>query len=214
MILAGFGAFGSVVGRFLLANGVATTVLDIDSDQVDLMRRLGIKAVLRRRVARGPAALRGRRERAGADRLGRRSLENTVAMIRTARRSTFPNLRILARASTRVDAYEVLEAGADASTARRSTRRCGRAWMRCASSASAPIRRIAPRSGSAATTRTRGVSSTSVRRDDATFESRARESVRVLERLLRTEFHTPPQTDEGAWATEALRRDQGGETQS
>jgi len=43
VILAGFGAFGTIVGRFLVANGVRTTILDTDPDHVDLLRRLGIK---------------------------------------------------------------------------------------------------------------------------------------------------------------------------
>ena len=43
VIIAGFGNFGSVVGRLLRANGIATTVLDVDSDRVDLLRRLGLR---------------------------------------------------------------------------------------------------------------------------------------------------------------------------
>ena len=43
VIIAGFGRFGTIVGRLLRANGVGTTVLDVDSDQVDLLRKLGLK---------------------------------------------------------------------------------------------------------------------------------------------------------------------------
>lgn len=43
MIIAGFGGFGSTVGRLLKASGVPTTVLEYDSDRVDLLRRLGLK---------------------------------------------------------------------------------------------------------------------------------------------------------------------------
>jgi CPA2 family monovalent cation:H+ antiporter-2 len=43
VILAGFGHFGSTIGRFLLANGVEVTILDSDSDQVDLLRKMGFK---------------------------------------------------------------------------------------------------------------------------------------------------------------------------
>lgn len=43
VILAGFGHFGSTIGRFLLANGVEATILDSDSEQVDLLRRMGFK---------------------------------------------------------------------------------------------------------------------------------------------------------------------------
>ncbi|HEX9660173.1 MAG TPA: monovalent cation:proton antiporter-2 (CPA2) family protein, partial [Rhodothermales bacterium] len=42
VLVAGFGGFGSTLGRFLRANGVAATVLDLDSDRVDLLRKLGL----------------------------------------------------------------------------------------------------------------------------------------------------------------------------
>jgi monovalent cation:proton antiporter-2 (CPA2) family protein len=41
VIIAGFGNFGSIVGRLLRANGVGITVLEHDSDRVDLLRKLG-----------------------------------------------------------------------------------------------------------------------------------------------------------------------------
>jgi hypothetical protein len=43
VIIAGFGRFGNIVGRFLRANGVGTTVLDVDSDRVEILRKLGLK---------------------------------------------------------------------------------------------------------------------------------------------------------------------------
>jgi CPA2 family monovalent cation:H+ antiporter-2/glutathione-regulated potassium-efflux system ancillary protein KefC/glutathione-regulated potassium-efflux system protein KefB len=43
VIIAGFGRFGSVVGRLLRANGVGATVLEYDSDHVELLRKLGLK---------------------------------------------------------------------------------------------------------------------------------------------------------------------------
>ena len=44
VIIAGFGDFGSTIGRFLRANGIAATILDNDSDRVDLLRKMGFKA--------------------------------------------------------------------------------------------------------------------------------------------------------------------------
>jgi CPA2 family monovalent cation:H+ antiporter-2 len=44
VIIAGFGDFGSTIGRFLSANGIAATILDNDSDRVDLLRKMGFKA--------------------------------------------------------------------------------------------------------------------------------------------------------------------------
>jgi voltage-gated potassium channel Kch len=43
VIIAGFGRMGSIVGRFLRANNLQATFLDIDADNVDLLRNLGLK---------------------------------------------------------------------------------------------------------------------------------------------------------------------------
>ncbi len=43
VIIAGFGDFGSTIGRFLRANGIEATILDNDSDRVDLLRKMGFK---------------------------------------------------------------------------------------------------------------------------------------------------------------------------
>ncbi len=69
VILAGFGRFGSVIGRFLRAQGVGVTVLDSDADQVESLRRFGAKSfygdasrldlLARRRGPEGPHADRG-----------------------------------------------------------------------------------------------------------------------------------------------------------
>ena len=41
VIIAGFGRYGQVVGRMLYANGIKPTVLDIDAEQIEAMRRFG-----------------------------------------------------------------------------------------------------------------------------------------------------------------------------
>ena len=43
VIIAGFGRYGQIVGRLLLANGIKPTVLDYDSEAVEGIRRFGIK---------------------------------------------------------------------------------------------------------------------------------------------------------------------------
>ena len=45
VLIVGFGRTGSVVGRFLRANGVKPIVLDHDSDRVETLRALGLKVV-------------------------------------------------------------------------------------------------------------------------------------------------------------------------
>ena len=43
-LIAGLGDFGNVVGRLLWGNGVGCTVLDNDSDRVEILRKLGLSS--------------------------------------------------------------------------------------------------------------------------------------------------------------------------
>jgi CPA2 family monovalent cation:H+ antiporter-2 len=109
VILAGFSHFGSTVGRFLRANGVEATILDHDSDRVDLLRRMGFK------VYYGDATRHDLLEAAGA--ADARILVSAVEDPETARslvttaRKHFPNLTIMTRARHRFDAYELMDLG-------------------------------------------------------------------------------------------------------
>jgi monovalent cation:proton antiporter-2 (CPA2) family protein len=109
VIIAGFGRFGHIVGRLLLANGVGTTVLDIDSDQVDMLRKLGLK------VFYGDASRVDLLRAAGADKakvlvVAVDGKEKALEIVRTVQKN-FPHLRILSRAYGRPHAYDLLEAG-------------------------------------------------------------------------------------------------------
>lgn len=109
VIVAGFGDFGNVVGRLLRANGVGTTVLEVDSDRVDLLRRLGL------RVFYGDATRHDLLRAAGAEEatLLILALDDPVKireLVATAR-THFPNLTVLARATGRRDAYELIDTG-------------------------------------------------------------------------------------------------------
>ena len=109
VILAGFSHFGSTVGRFLRANGVEATILDHDSDRVDLLRRMGFK------VYYGDATRHDLLEAAGA--ADARILVSAVEDPETARslvttaRKHFPHLTIMTRARHRFDAYELMDLG-------------------------------------------------------------------------------------------------------
>ena len=59
MILAGFGRFGHIVGRILNLQGIKTTVLDLDAEQVELVRKLGVKVFYGDASRTGTAASRG-----------------------------------------------------------------------------------------------------------------------------------------------------------
>ncbi|MEZ0487080.1 monovalent cation:proton antiporter-2 (CPA2) family protein [Fibrella sp. GW2-5] len=109
VIIAGYGHFGNTVGRFLQANDIGTTVLDVDSDNVEWLRRMGFK------VYYGDASRHDLLDIAGAakakiivvaigDPVKRLELIETV-------KKHFPNLHILVRSSNRYDAYDLMNAG-------------------------------------------------------------------------------------------------------
>jgi len=109
VIIVGFGSFGSIIGRLLRANGVGITVLEIDSDKVELLRKLGLK------VFYGDASRYDLLHAAGADEakiliLTLNDNEKSLEIINTVKRR-FPHLKIFARASDRTQAYELLGAG-------------------------------------------------------------------------------------------------------
>jgi voltage-gated potassium channel Kch len=111
VIIAGFGSFGATVGRFLKANGIPTTVLDIDSDQVELLRRLGLK------VYYGDASRHDLLHSAGAAKarmivLALDSPEKTLELVHIVKKH-FPQLTIFARAFDWADAHQLIEAGVD-----------------------------------------------------------------------------------------------------
>jgi monovalent cation:proton antiporter-2 (CPA2) family protein len=109
VIIAGFGRVGSTVGRFLQANGIQATYLDLDPDNVDLLRRLGLK------VYYGDASRVDLLHAAGA---GRARLlivavdqpDKTLELVRTVRRH-FPGLPMLVRTHGWRDSYAVLDEG-------------------------------------------------------------------------------------------------------
>jgi voltage-gated potassium channel Kch len=111
VIMAGFGRFGHIVGRFLRANGIRPTVLEYDSDQVDMLRKLGLK------VFYGDASRVDLLKAAGAEEarlliIAVDDLDRTEKILHTAR-AHFPQLRIMSRARGRPEAYELLDRGVD-----------------------------------------------------------------------------------------------------
>ena len=109
VIIAGFGHFGSTVGRFLRANGVEATILDHDSDRVKLLRKMGF------RVYYGDATRPDLLDAAGAKeaRILVAAIDDLAAnreVINTARKH-FPNLQVMARSKNRMDAYELIDSG-------------------------------------------------------------------------------------------------------
>ena len=202
VILAGFGAFGSVVGRFLRANGIHTTVLDVDSDHVDLMRRLGVEAYY------GDASREDLLRAAGAARarlliVATGTLDSMRAVIRTAKQQ-FPQLRILARARTRVEAYELLDCGVDGvyRASLDTSLRLGVDAMQWLGFPAEQVQRAADYFRRY--DESEFLSLAAVRKDDSLFQSRARESIQLLERLLRAEVHGIQDPDANPARVDAL----------
>ena len=109
VIIAGFGHFGSTVGRMLRANGIDSTILDNDSERVNLLRKMGF------RVYYGDATRMDLLHAAGIDnaKLFIAAIDSPEVNYRIieALRKQYPNLKILARARNRMDAYDLIEHG-------------------------------------------------------------------------------------------------------
>ncbi len=109
VILAGFGKVGNVVGRFLLANGVRTTILDLDSDRIDLLHNLGIQAYY------GDSSRYDLLHAAGAEEakliiIATDTIEQTTEVVKVVRKH-FPNLQMLVKAETIPDVFDLMELG-------------------------------------------------------------------------------------------------------
>jgi voltage-gated potassium channel Kch len=109
VIIAGFGRFGQVVGRLLIANGIRPTVLEQDAAQIEILRRFGFK------VFYGNAGRLELLQAAGAEeaRLLILALDDAEVTLQIAEevRRNFPKLTILARARDRTHAYELMRRG-------------------------------------------------------------------------------------------------------
>ncbi|MFE8100581.1 glutathione-regulated potassium-efflux system protein KefB [Brenneria goodwinii] len=109
VIVVGFGRFGQVIGRLLMANEMRITVLERDISVVSLMRSYGYK------VYYGDATELELLRSAGAEKaqsivITCNTPEDTMAIVHLCQQH-FPHLELLARARGRVEAHELLQAG-------------------------------------------------------------------------------------------------------
>jgi len=111
VIIAGFGKFGSIIGRFLRANGVDTTVLETDPDKIEILRKLGLK------VFYGDASRVDLLHSAGAEEASLIIItideEEKILQILENIKKHFPKLKVLVKATNRRNAYDVIERGID-----------------------------------------------------------------------------------------------------
>jgi voltage-gated potassium channel Kch len=109
VIIAGVGRYGVVVGRLLTAQGIKTTVLDFDPEQVDLIRKIGFK------VFYGDATRHEMLAAAGAEQakllvIAIDDVEGSLRLVGLAQKH-FPNLTLLVRARDREHAYRLIKMG-------------------------------------------------------------------------------------------------------
>ena len=109
VIIAGFGRFGQIIGRLLRANQIALTVLDHDPDQIELLRKFGLK------VFYGDATRIDLLKAAGAGKaralvVAIDGIEDSLALV-DAVRENFPDLTIMARARNVTHLYDLMDRG-------------------------------------------------------------------------------------------------------
>ncbi len=107
VIIAGFGRFGQIIGRFLYANGFSATVLDHEPEQIESLRRFGFKVFF------GDATRADLLEAAGAKNAkvivnAIDQVEDNLALV-DAVRQHFPNLKIYSRARNVQHYYDLLD---------------------------------------------------------------------------------------------------------
>ncbi len=111
VIIAGYGRFGQIVGRFLQAQGIQLTVLEKDPEQVELLRQYGAKGYF------GDASRLDLLRNAGADKaklliVAVDDPETSLEIVKLAKQE-FPQLKVYSRARNRRHAYELHKAGVD-----------------------------------------------------------------------------------------------------
>jgi Kef-type K+ transport system membrane component KefB/voltage-gated potassium channel Kch len=207
VIIAGFGRFGSIVGRFLRANGIQPTVLEYDSDRVELLRKLGLQ------VYYGDASRKDLLEAAGAGKalllvVALEDHERALAIVETVQKH-FPHLTILARAAGRPEAYELLDCGVE---------HVYRETLDTSLRTGVDVLRLLGRrayTGHRASLMFRRHDEESVRdlgkmrHDRKAYFSEARERIQSLEELLLSEVEGPDEERDAGWDTESLREEFG-----
>ncbi len=202
VIIAGFGRFGSIVGRLLRANGIEPTVLEFDSDRVEVLRKLGLP------VFYGDASRKDLLEAAGAGTarllvVATEEHEQIIRIVETVQKH-FPHLTILARAAGRPEAYELLDLGVDhvyretLDTSLRTGIDALRLLGRRGHQAHRAARTF--RKHDEASVRELGT----MRDDRKAYFSAARERIQALEELLLSEVEGPTEDRDAGWDTDSL----------
>jgi Kef-type K+ transport system membrane component KefB len=211
VIIAGYGRFGTIIGRLLRANGIGATVLEVDSDHVDLLRKIGHK------VFYGDASRLDLLRAAGAESarvlvIALDDPERILGLVDTTRKH-FPHLQVLSRAIGRTHAYELLEAGLD--TVYRETLdsslRVGCDTMRSLGMPAFEALRRTRRFRVHDEIAMRELAGK--REDKKAYMHMVRQQSEELERVLRTDSSDLWSDVDFAWDAESLRREAAGDSE-
>jgi glutathione-regulated potassium-efflux system protein KefB len=111
VIIAGFGRFGQIVGRLMYANKMKVTILESDASQIKVLRKYGYQ------VFYGDASNLELLRAAGAETAEAivicTDAPDAVLKIVELCQQHFPNPKILARARSRIEAYQLLNHGVE-----------------------------------------------------------------------------------------------------
>jgi CPA2 family monovalent cation:H+ antiporter-2/glutathione-regulated potassium-efflux system protein KefB len=205
VLIAGFGSFGSTIGRLLRASGVPTTVLDVDSDRVDLLRRMGLT------VYYGDATRHDLLHTAGAAHarllvIALDSPERTLELVHTVRRH-FPQLTIMAGAFDWQDAHDLFDAGVThvSRDTLDTSLRLGADALRLLGFRAYRAHRAAQRFLTHDEESVREL--TGRRADRSVYVSAARQRIEDLERMFEADRAEPGLDRDSGWDAESLREE-------
>jgi Kef-type K+ transport system membrane component KefB/voltage-gated potassium channel Kch len=207
VIVVGFGHFGSTLGRLLRTGGIEPTVLENDSDRVEVLRQLGLP------VYYGDATRADLLRAAGAEhaRLLILALDDPQAQLRIVRlaREHFPQAELVARARGWTDAHELLAAGVEHVFRENldSALRAGAESLRLLGARGHQAHRLARRFRRRDEELLREL--LAHREDEGQFLNEARERIHDLEQLMRAEQDGT--AEDTGWDVSRLRRPDGGE---
>jgi CPA2 family monovalent cation:H+ antiporter-2 len=209
VVIAGFGNFGSTIVRLLKTNGIPATVLDMDSDRVESLRKMGFK------VYYGDASRLELLKAAGCEnaKLFIAAIDNPQVNLQVVEmiKKHFPNLKVMARARNRSDAFELVDMGVndfyrenlysavhlgvdalvELGHRRYTATRQGQRFMKYDEQS---IHRLAKK-----------------RHDKKAFLMTAKEDIELQEQLLKSDLYAQLGATDHAWESADLRREAEGE---
>jgi glutathione-regulated potassium-efflux system ancillary protein KefC len=205
VVIAGYGRFGQIVGRLLRASGVKATVLDLDVEIVDVIRRLGFV------VHYGDASRLDLLRAAGCETaklliVAVEDPEKALEIVETARRH-FPHLQLLARARGRVEYYQLRHAGVETVVRETfgSALMAGTAALRTLGFRAYQAERLAQAFRHHDEDAVKGLEAF-WGKDQKVYFAAARSALEETERLMKSEDKRPFSVEEG-WDNESLRDD-------